>query len=749
MFGNWDPSTTEMLRLVGLCILWSAGVGLLAYAALVKEDRRTKRAFVFIAFATFCWAAVSGMRLAGVSAKLTIPLSQLNNALLWAGSWDLVIYNKSPRVQKAFALSALILPVSAGVAFLATNTLSTFWMYALVDGIASAGTAMVYSYSLRTRFLDLNSRAYSRLSMVFGLVLSLLQFQLFGIVDNMLLMESIGIVCKLCFLVLTTRLALIWFIRRGEKMAQSFEAFASEVLTPSEDHAVFTAMARAVCRAGVSAAAIAVRDSDGQVNLWASDPNPAHRERLRAAALSVLSYGQENASSPPEARADSVEGCGTIVLESWADPGRIGALVYIPGATGEVGQAELSVLRGLAGIASRAAIRDIQISTLNRLAVAAAGATDFDGLLEEIPKILRRAMVPTGRLHSYREVGGEWCPSDSAASQDLTQLPDWAAGRNYAIETAPRLGAKESTEAAPCAAYSLRVLGPDGQKRILLAIGTQSGEGALRAARAEWKEFLGAAHSVLRTAVERLTEHQNYVHGMQHYERLLAQARHLSVQLRVHEIAHHLKNRFQHSLTLLDRLGDPKTTNRDGVLRELQAELRKMAKWSRNLLGAGGVANRRSPCNLSDLLKGMRPALEAAARQRSVALRVHLDEILSLPVHACQTQLEFVVLTLVDNSLAESTVSAIDISVDAHEPRTGCIRVRDDGPGVSPGLENRIFLPGVTGRRDGTGYGLFLSKQIADEHEGSLSYRAAPSGGACFEFRLPMASTAQETRETT
>ena len=66
------------------------------------------------------------------------------------------------------------------------------------------------------------------------------------------------------------------------------------------------------------------------------------------------------------------------------------------------------------------------------------------------------------------------------------------------------------------------------------------------------------------------------------------------------------------------------------------------------------------------------------------------------------------------------------------------LEIVDDGRGVPEDLAERVFLPLVTGRAEGTGLGLALAQQVAREHRGSLGYRSRP-GHTVFTLLLPVA----------
>lgn len=65
------------------------------------------------------------------------------------------------------------------------------------------------------------------------------------------------------------------------------------------------------------------------------------------------------------------------------------------------------------------------------------------------------------------------------------------------------------------------------------------------------------------------------------------------------------------------------------------------------------------------------------------------------------------------------------------------VDIDDNGNGVPENLRGLLFMPMVTGRRDGTGLGLALAQQIAAAHDGLLTYESLEPGSR-FTLKLPM-----------
>jgi signal transduction histidine kinase len=67
--------------------------------------------------------------------------------------------------------------------------------------------------------------------------------------------------------------------------------------------------------------------------------------------------------------------------------------------------------------------------------------------------------------------------------------------------------------------------------------------------------------------------------------------------------------------------------------------------------------------------------------------------------------------------------------------------VTDQGPGLSPEIQSRLFQKFSQGsdRGKGIGLGLYISREIIERHHGSIWVESTPGRGATFSFRIPAA----------
>ncbi|MFD0208286.1 sensor histidine kinase [Streptomyces hirsutus] len=151
---------------------------------------------------------------------------------------------------------------------------------------------------------------------------------------------------------------------------------------------------------------------------------------------------------------------------------------------------------------------------------------------------------------------------------------------------------------------------------------------------------------------------------------------------------------------------------------------------------------------LARLDAGERPVdarvdLAALAREEAAGRTGVTVDAESAEVAGSRGQLARVLGNLLDNGRrhARETVS---VSVRREGDRA-VLAVADDGEGVAEADRERIFerfvrLDAARSRDDGgAGLGLAIARDVAVRHGGTLTAGAAPSGGALFELRLPLA----------
>jgi two-component system nitrogen regulation sensor histidine kinase GlnL len=65
------------------------------------------------------------------------------------------------------------------------------------------------------------------------------------------------------------------------------------------------------------------------------------------------------------------------------------------------------------------------------------------------------------------------------------------------------------------------------------------------------------------------------------------------------------------------------------------------------------------------------------------------------------------------------------------------VSIEDNGPGIPPQLDERIFNPLVSGREGGTGLGLSLAQSFVSQHQGLIEFESVP-GHTRFNILLPV-----------
>jgi C4-dicarboxylate-specific signal transduction histidine kinase len=110
-----------------------------------------------------------------------------------------------------------------------------------------------------------------------------------------------------------------------------------------------------------------------------------------------------------------------------------------------------------------------------------------------------------------------------------------------------------------------------------------------------------------------------------------------------------------------------------------------------------------------------------------------------LAIRADPHQIEQVLLNLLRNALdalADRPSPRIELRGERDADGRVVLQVIDNGPGIDPAHRDNIFVPFFTTKRNGTGVGLSISRQLAHANRGVISAHAAPEGGSVFSLRF-------------
>lgn len=130
--------------------------------------------------------------------------------------------------------------------------------------------------------------------------------------------------------------------------------------------------------------------------------------------------------------------------------------------------------------------------------------------------------------------------------------------------------------------------------------------------------------------------------------------------------------------------------------------------------------------------------LAADLAQRAIALAISVEpQTLEIEADA----------ELLDQALINLVRNAIEALRDTHEARIALsaardldgrivIAVADNGPGIAPSAHEKVFVPFYTTKRQGSGVGLTLVRQIATLHGGSVIISETRGGGATVRLRF-------------
>lgn len=133
---------------------------------------------------------------------------------------------------------------------------------------------------------------------------------------------------------------------------------------------------------------------------------------------------------------------------------------------------------------------------------------------------------------------------------------------------------------------------------------------------------------------------------------------------------------------------------------------------------------KKEKSELSKLIKDALQIMLPLFKKENITVNNTLNHTLWILID--KNQIEQVFINLLTNcmyALENKEDKKINISVEMNEQRLYII-IADNGSGIEPEIQDKIFLPFFTTRKKGAGIGLTLSKSIIEAHGGYLSFES-------------------------
>ena len=206
-------------------------------------------------------------------------------------------------------------------------------------------------------------------------------------------------------------------------------------------------------------------------------------------------------------------------------------------------------------------------------------------------------------------------------------------------------------------------------------------------------------------------------------------------------LTHEIMNTVSPIASLSDALS--KSMDEDGHSElDVKAGLDTISDSSKNLIKfvetdrqLSGVARPvRKAIDLKELMAGV-IALNSEFAANCGAICKYRSEEDDLMIYADEGQISQILINLIKNAL-QAGAKHIDISARMGKDDEVIIDVANDGTPIPVSAQEQIFVPFFTTKKEGSGIGLSISRQIMRNHDGTISLLRSDVNQTVFELRF-------------
>lgn len=205
----------------------------------------------------------------------------------------------------------------------------------------------------------------------------------------------------------------------------------------------------------------------------------------------------------------------------------------------------------------------------------------------------------------------------------------------------------------------------------------------------------------------------------------------------MHSVMHELSRTTSQTRALLGKVAkkaDPETSE---LLKKLEAEIKSInTRLSQLDPLSPNKRNRKGSFDLLALVTTIISGYHARFARHTIDFQVTIDDDSPAEKQHIVTMVKGFVSLAIENLLTNSIYwlktgifipgddrALVTINIDT---KARVLEVYDNGPGISPTDVDRIFHPGFSLRKDGSGYGLYIAKEVSIHHGSDIYLDKTP-----------------------
>ncbi|MCM2268148.1 MAG: HAMP domain-containing histidine kinase [Elusimicrobiales bacterium] len=240
----------------------------------------------------------------------------------------------------------------------------------------------------------------------------------------------------------------------------------------------------------------------------------------------------------------------------------------------------------------------------------------------------------------------------------------------------------------------------------------------------------------LRTQVARENEEKHAV-----ISKLSELEAHSQIGVLAHRIAHDLRGPISSISGYLQiEMLNAKNPDDKAMLTEINDIVLGMSASLKGITEFGRAAVPSETIVLSDFMRTLLAIISYSPQTRNVKFVKLYPENLKLSVCASRADLQQVYFNLIRNAVEairdNSGSKVIEVSIKAVENDVE-VSISDNGPGMEPEVLKNLFRKSITTKKDGTGVGLVITRDLLARNGGDIEFHNLPAGGLWVATRLP------------